>query len=318
MSTFKIGDKVCIKPVWEGLPRAGTGTVAWVTREREFTPEHIATAAYGDAYTPARCRPTAHPKYFVRRDNPRDPEHPFLVTISTLPLELISEVELNTGTNMSTIQLSVGEWKMRNGEKAVVEYHHKGAAYPWCGYVNEKAQTWSGDGKYCRTLSITEHDIIAPWTSPIAPGHNPDKLTVEQVGEGYWLPEWEVLSKIPPHKRIEIVQFWNIIVCEWQSPVCSQIGNEETYRTRLTREELLKLIAPKKRLIRVEELPAVCWVSGAPALCKDRVIVTGVHIEQQRVFFSRIAVGVKELHEQNSKYSSDLKTWHSFEVEDKE
>lgn len=218
---------------------------------------------------------------------------------------------------------------MRNDEKATILGKQQEAEFPWIGFHKNSgnlcavAPRWRSDGSYARRDNsgyVPEDplDIIAPWTSPIAPGHNPDNLTVEQVGEGYWLPEWELLEKVSPKIKYENFEYWDETYAGWRRPTAGSFGTKGTYRTRLSREELLRLIATKKRLIRVEELPAVCWVTDAPTLCKDRVIVTGVHVEQQRLFFGQVPVSIKELHEGNSKYSSDLKTWHSFEVEEKE
>lgn len=224
-----------------------------------------------------------------------------------------------------SIQISVGEWKMRNGQKAVVLGRQpSNCSYAWVGYFFKTDELtvsacWNDCGKY--TTSRVEHfcDIVEPWVSPIAPGHNPDKLTVEQVGEGWWLPEWEVLEKVTESQRSNNLEFWHDDTQKWLTPrgsgKCAKIC---TYRTRLTRDELLALITPKKRLLRVEELPAVCWVgdkTSSPRLVHYR------DYKQQGISYMATVdnpVGIEILAQLNIKWSSDLKTWHSFEVEDKE
>lgn len=71
-----------------------------------------------------------------------------------------------------------------------------------------------------------------------------------------------------------------------------------------------------KRLITVAELPPTCWVCGdvrMPALVirrdPDRVLIMdGLGCS---VWFT-----IEQLNKLTNRYSSDLKTWHSFEVEE--
>lgn len=212
------------------------------------------------------------------------------------------------------IQLSVGEWKMRNGEKALVEYKHKGLLYPWHGYIDAGVpKTWRDDGFEQSTMN-SPFDIISHWTSPIAPSHNPDKLTVEQVGDGWWLPEWEVLEKVSPALKIKHFEVW-FDGKWWNTPFRKDTGpeNSSTYRTCLTRKELLKLIAPKKRLIRVEELPPVCWVGDE----SDHWLVVKREKYNQKIHSPWQCFTVQGLANGNATWSSDLTTWNSFKVEDK-
>lgn len=216
-----------------------------------------------------------------------------------------------------SIQLSVGEWKTRAGEKAVVEYYHKGSFHPWIGYINGSHKTWDADGFLYYRTTMDSCDIIAPWTSPIAPGHNPDKLTVERVGDGWWLPEWEVLEKVSESVMVGHFQCWIRAHLTWIRPTlpgsCAYIC---TYRTRLSREELLKLIAPKKRLIRVDELPVVCWVTVKTYQRPRQLFVVGRDDEALLIDGRWFLIII--LHKEGWQWSSDLKTWNSFEVEDKE
>lgn len=242
MKQFNVGDKVRIQPVWDGLPREGTGVVMYVTPPGESTPEHIAVAAFGDVYRPSVCTPVRYARYFVRRDNPRDKDNPYLITISTLPLELI--------------------------------------------------------------------DVIAP-------GHNPDQLTVEQVGDGWWLPEWEILEKLhgPLKAKAQLHYFNDYGVWNSLADNTGMCWPSVTYRTRLTREELLALIASKKRLIRVEELPAMCWISYGEK--SRQFLVTFLNpVRQEIACRGEFPCKLSHYAEKCCKWSSDLKTWHSFEVED--
>lgn len=69
---------------------------------------------------------------------------------------------------------------------------------------------------------------IAP--SPIASGHNPDKLTVEQVGEG-----WRLLSEeeIDPTRRKTIeVQMWSSDAMTWHPSGWFADHPTRTYRTQ--------------------------------------------------------------------------------------
>lgn len=150
------------------------------------------------------------------------------------------------------------------------------------------------------------------------PGHNPDKLTVEQVGEGWLLPEWDVLEKVSTDAKLKSFEYWRPISKIWSREMdCTGCTIERTYRTRLTRDELLALIAHKKRLIRVEELPAVCHVKrhGEPW----HEMIAKRDPEGQRItIYGDGWVSTLHALALHWQWSSDLKTWHSFEVEDKE
>lgn len=238
---FKVGDKVRIIPVWDGLPREGTGVIMHITPPGVETPEHVVVAAYGEAYRPSLCRRIRVALYFVRRDNPRDVDNPYLITCSTLPLELIDA---------------------------------------------------------------------------IASGHNPDNLTVDQVGDGWWLPEWEVLEKISGDQKNAHFEIWFPNDPDHWSVFMTGGPTSKTctYRTRIPRAELMALIAPKKRLIRVEELPPVCWVKDPSS---DFVwMIHGRSEDSCRIYIGGMIKRIRELKD-DWQWSTDLKTWNSFEVEDK-
>lgn len=219
-----------------------------------------------------------------------------------------------------SIQISVGEWEMKNGRKAVVlgRVPNSDTIYPWIGYRyvaegNTLVAIWRDNGDCADTH--TNERLVAPWTSPIAPGHNPDRYTVEQVGDGWWLPEWEILEKVTERQRLKYLEFGSSHIQKWlHTQGAGKCAVDCTYRTRLTRDELLALITPKKRLIWVEELPAVCHIGNEG---KGSWLVTSRLIEEQVIHAqNNLSFKIEVLHKMGRQYSSDLKTWHSFEVED--
>lgn len=103
---------------------------------------------------------------------------------------------------------------------------------------------------YKAALDDAEKAIAAlsPAQDPIAPGHNPDKLTVSQVGEGWRLLDRdEALWYIQNNKQASQTEYWPAYQGHWHRffDDKSPIGKTETYRTRLTREELAALDKPK-------------------------------------------------------------------------
>lgn len=221
-------------------------------------------------------------------------------------------------------KIGIGEWKMRNGLKAVVLGSQPGNnGQPWVGYSydelgNTGAASWKDDGSWVSGFLIHHCDIISPWTSPIAPGHNPDKLTVEQVGDGWWLPEWEVLKDLQGRKKAKAYLDWFCDDKIWKSLVgdTGSCWMSRTYRTRLSLTELLALIAPKKRLIRVEELPALIHVTRRCVTYPRQLLVVGR--DHESLIIDGRWFLISSLHKEGWEWSSDLKTWNSFEVEDKQ
>lgn len=73
-----------------------------------------------------------------------------------------------------SIQVSVGEWEMKNGRKAVVlgRVPNNDTMYPWIGYRyvaegNTLVSIWRDNG-YCAG-TLTYESLVRPWTPPIAP-----------------------------------------------------------------------------------------------------------------------------------------------------
>jgi len=80
---------------------------------------------------------------------------------------------------------------------------------------------------------------------------------------------------------------------------------------------LYRIVEPKKkRLIRVEELPAVCWVkpTSHPYYCLLAYrSPDGDYIGYSS---SRKPISIYDANRDGWQWSSDLKTWNSFEVEE--
>lgn len=76
--------------------------------------------------------------------------------------------------------------------------------------------------------------------APIAPGHNPDGLTVAQVGDGYRLLDEDEVDErwkgTPVHREIEAWFPWWWWDSGWRGET-----KRITYRTKLSREELARL-----------------------------------------------------------------------------
>lgn len=93
----------------------------------------------------------------------------------------------------------------------------------------------------------------------IAPGHNPDNLTVAQVGDGYRLIDEDEKRARKDRKALHQIECWRN--GEWNR---LWTGDDMylTYRTRLTREALAALDKPKVEYwSRPEHVPGpVCWV----------------------------------------------------------
>jgi len=76
--------------------------------------------------------------------------------------------------------------------------------------------------------------------------------------------------------------------------------------------------APVKRLIRVEELPPVCWVSWSGM---GRFLVVEQDIPSNSIFFHERLMPIVDLVKGATKWTDDPRKpfdqWNSFEVEDK-
>lgn len=135
------------------------------------------------------------------------------------------------------MNITPGFWKTHNGRKARVLCTDAPGNYPVIGYIENAAGgstlcSWNLGGLNCIN-DYSTNDLVEPWTSPIAAGHNPDKLTEEQVEVD---KGWRLLSE-GEHEA-------NHDVCPaewWYSPDARWIGAEgrwicghgQTLRTKM-------------------------------------------------------------------------------------
>jgi hypothetical protein len=80
-------------------------------------------------------------------------------------------------------------------------------------------------------------------------------------------------------------------------------------------------LEPKKQktsLIKVEELPVICYVSMT--MGSTSYLLVSFNTNSQEVKLSRVTgwCSLEELHSHNYKWSKDRKNWNSFEVESEE
>lgn len=133
---------------------------------------------------------------------------------------------------------------------------HPFSSRQWQGSCSV-AWLWSEDYQY----RLAQHVPVR--VDPIAPGHNPDRLTVSQVGEGWRLLESDelttdraILSR-EPHVQLRCIDG------TW----ANSFGHTEKFcqRTRLSRAELAALDAPAKpEIIRwdcADDIPGpICFI----------------------------------------------------------
>lgn len=68
------------------------------------------------------------------------------------------------------MKIGLGEWKMRNGEKAVIlDETVDNGAYIWGGTIPEITGfvSWTREGRFRAGMECA-HDIIEPWSNPVA------------------------------------------------------------------------------------------------------------------------------------------------------
>lgn len=67
------------------------------------------------------------------------------------------------------MKITVGEWKTRDGRKAIVAGENKDAVPDdvFIGWVNGISCTWFEDGSYYGGEDPHEDDLVEPWTDPI-------------------------------------------------------------------------------------------------------------------------------------------------------
>lgn len=204
---------------------------------------------------------------------------------------------------------------MRNGMKATIVVYRPGTQFCWIGWVDGHpySVSWK-DGGQARSEDKSDWDIISPWT-PTATGHNPDNLTEEQVGvkDGWRLLD---LDEIKPRK-LSVAESWLENIKEWSPHYYSGSSRNITYRTKFSRSKLAALDKLKKRLIRVEELPAVCWVMEGSSMSNQYLLSYRNNSSNHIGIGGELAHHLSYYKDKNFQWSSDLKNWNSFEVEDK-
>lgn len=70
------------------------------------------------------------------------------------------------------MKITIGEWKMRNGQKAIAGAINEASFEPVIGWRPTKdgilvCRSWQTCGKYYKEGSESEFDLIAPWTDPV-------------------------------------------------------------------------------------------------------------------------------------------------------
>lgn len=140
-----------------------------------------------------------------------------------------------------------------------------------------------------------------------APGHNPDSLTVSQVGH-----KWRLLERDEIKERQWVyaqIEKWR--QCAWS---CPQAGEDphSTYRTRLSCAELAALDNPKTVPLTEADLPGVFWVrtSCSPRMyLPSSVQFDGLSIKDGPLLtWATLSYG-------NWSWSFDRRTWYPFSKE---
>lgn len=129
------------------------------------------------------------------------------------------------------------------------------ATQKWVMPFRNEPPSWLWDSSQYR---LAQH-VPAP-VDPIAKGHNPDKLKISQVGEGWRLLDYDEYRERACTKEI---QLWAVkLNGGWGDGWVEGSTYEYTYRTRLSREELAALDAPKfVRWDCAEDIPLpVCFI----------------------------------------------------------
>ncbi len=153
----------------------------------------------------------------------------------------------------------------------------------------------------------------------LAPGHNPAKLTVQQVGEGYrLLTASEIGARLDAMGTVGTnvltshpIQYWTGHV--WDNS-CHATSVAYVYRTKLSPTELAALIAPRPKVkvpLTPDDIPAVCWVRhvGEETTCR---LVTAIETRGVWISESSRAHGDMITYDdlmRGREYSSDRRTW---------
>lgn len=66
------------------------------------------------------------------------------------------------------MKITVGEWRTRDGRKAIVGAQHPtgNVAYPFAGWIEQSAEHWAVDGRWFLD-DPSEHDLVEPWTDTV-------------------------------------------------------------------------------------------------------------------------------------------------------
>ena len=74
--------------------------------------------------------------------------------------------ELGTVTMTEFKITGLGEYRTRDGRKAVVKGNDNGGSYCWKGKIGEEYYDWTEYGSYWNKGIISINDIISPWEEP--------------------------------------------------------------------------------------------------------------------------------------------------------
>lgn len=64
------------------------------------------------------------------------------------------------------MKIELGEWKTRDGRKAIVAAYNKDAHFAFVGWINGDAVSWMENGSWASELG-SRNDLISPWTDPV-------------------------------------------------------------------------------------------------------------------------------------------------------
>jgi len=158
---------------------------------------------------------------------------------------LMGDILLNTDTSNPDVQAAVQRAYEAGHE---IWYRIKGGFDRWDKHpLTPKWSWWMCD--YLPVVLVPLNEI-APAKPQIAPGHNPDGLTVEQVeiSKGYRLlnPD-EICSSNASVQRSNVIECWENSrnIPAWGKAQYEGCAENQTYRTKLSPAELGALRNPK-------------------------------------------------------------------------
>ena len=67
------------------------------------------------------------------------------------------------------MKITIGEWKTRDGRKAIVAAYNKDASphEKYIGWIDGFSYSWDESGFFAPFDSEHENDLISPWTDPV-------------------------------------------------------------------------------------------------------------------------------------------------------